>query len=186
VNWRRLIPLLLVPALAGLFFTFQRMDNSIVETAQAPAALPRYTLSGAELTRFDSDGSASLYGQADTVDYFDDQSARAQNLRMDLLAEGEATWHLTAPAANLPARQRRFMLEGPVVANSRFPDNDEPFAAHTDYLWVDPDLHEVDTDAPVDVKSQHRNGNAVGLRSDWAEQTLVLLHNVRMNYAATP
>ena len=186
MNWRRLLPLLLVPALAGLFFTFQRMDNSFVETPQAPAALPRYTLRGAELTRFDSDGSASLYGQADTIDYFDDQSGRAQNLHVKLLDDGDTTWQLSAPAANLPAHQRRFMLEGPVEADSQWPDNGKAFAMHSPYLWIDPDRHEIDTDAAVDLQSPMRNGSAVGMRSNWIEQTLELLHNVRMSYAAAP
>jgi LPS export ABC transporter protein LptC len=184
LNWGRLIPLLLVPALGGLFYTFQHMDNSNVETPEAPVSLPRYTLVNAELTRFDTDGSVSLYGQADTIDYFDDQSGRAQNLLVDLVADGDKTWHLTAPAASLPAHQRRFMLEGPVVANGQWPDSGEKLAVHTDHLWVDPDRHEIDTDAAVDLQSPLRTGNAVGLRSDWTEQTLQLLHNVKMNYEA--
>lgn len=186
MKWSRLIPLLLVPALGGLFYTFQRMDNSSPETPEAPTTLPRYTLSDAELTRFDTDGGISLSGQAETIDYFDDQSGRAQNLVMDLLTDDDKTWHVTAPAANLPAHQRRFMLEGPVVANGQWPDNGENVAVHTDRLWIDPDRHEIDTDAPVDLRSPMRNGTAVGLRSDWDEQTLQLLHNVHMIYTTGP
>ena len=186
MNWGRLIPLLLVPALGGLLYTFQRMDNANVETPQAPVSLPRYTLVTAELTRFDSDGNISLSGQADTIDYFDDQSGRAQNLLVDLMADDDKTWHMTAPAATLPAHQRRFMLEGPVLATGQWPDNGEDLAVHTDHLWIDPDRHEIDTDAPVDLQSPLRTGNAVGLRSDWTEQTLQLLHNVHMTYTTGP
>jgi len=186
LNWGRLIPLLLVPALGGLLYTFQRMDNANVETPQAPVSLPRYTLVTAELTRFDSDGNISLSGQADTIDYFDDQSGRAQNLLVDLMADDDKTWHMTAPAATLPAHQRRFMLEGPVLATGQWPDNGEDLAVHTDHLWIDPDRHEIDTDAPVDLQSPLRTGNAVGLRSDWTEQTLQLLHNVHMTYTTGP
>ena len=186
MNWGRLIPLLLVPALGGLLYTFQRMDNSNVETPQAPVSLPRYTLITADLTRFDSDGNISLSGQADTIDYFDDQSGRAQNLLVDLVAGDDKTWHLTAPAATLPAHQRRFMLEGPVLAKGQWPDSGEDLAVRTDHLWVDPDRHEIDTDAPVDLQSSLRTGNAVGLRSDWTEQTLQLLHNVHMTYTTGP
>jgi len=184
MNWQRLTPVLLVPALAGLFYTFQRMDSSIVEGAQAPLSLPRYTVDGAELTRFNVDGSASLYGQADSIEYFDDQSGRARNLRVDLLAGGAKNWNLTAPAANLPAHQHRFMLEGPVLATSRWPDNGATLTVHTDHLWVDPDQHEIDTDAAVDLHSPQRNGSAVGMRSDWIEQSLQLQHKVRMIYEA--
>ena len=182
MNWRKLMPLLLVPALGGLLYTFQRMDSFSVETPQAPTTLPRYTLSSAELTRYDADGSITLSGTADTIDYFDDQSGRAQNLQADLIADDEKTWHLNSPAATLPAHQHRFMLEGPVVATGQWPDSGEDLTVHTDHLWVDPDRHEIDTDAPVNLKSPLRTGSAVGLRSDWSEQTLQLLHNVRMTY----
>ncbi len=186
MNWRRLIPLLLLPALAGLLYTFQRMDSSGISTPEGPAALPRYTVSSAELTRYDADGSVTLSGQADTIDYFDDQSGRAQNLQVDLVSDDEKTWHLSAPAATLPAHQRRFMLEGPVLANGRWPDSGEDLVVRTDHLWLDPDHHQIDTDAPVELQSPLRSGNAVGLRSDWSQQTLQLLHNVRMTYITGP
>jgi LPS export ABC transporter protein LptC len=182
-NWQRLMPLLLVPALAGLIYTFQRMDSSLSEEAQTPGAAPRYTLGGAELTRYDADGNASLYGQAETLDYFDDQSGRAQNLQVDLLSEGDKTWHLSAPSATLPAHQHRFMLDGPVVANSHWPDDGEDFVMHAENLWIDPDRHEIDSDAAVDLQSSRRNGNAVGTHANWTARTLQLLHKVKMSYA---
>ncbi len=182
MKWARLIPLLLVPALAGLYYTFQRMDNSVVEAPEVPSALPRYTLVGAELTRFDADGEPNLRGQADSIDYFDDQSGHAHNLVMDLVADDDRTWHLSSPTATLPAHQRRFMLDGPVLANGQWPDNGEPLALRTDRLWVDPDRHEIDTDAAVEVQSKSRNGSATGLRSDWVGQSMQLLHNVKMTY----
>jgi LPS export ABC transporter protein LptC len=182
VKWPRLIPLLLVPAVFGLFYTFQRMDNSIVESTAAPPTLPRYTVEGAELSRFDADGSPTLYGVADTIDYFDDQSGRARNLQVDLLQDAEKTWHVAAPAATLPAYQRRFMLEGPVVATGSWPDDGQALTIHTDRLWIDPDRHQIDTDAPINLASSGRNGSATGLRSDWTAQSMQLLHNVKMTY----
>ncbi|MBV8063548.1 MAG: LPS export ABC transporter periplasmic protein LptC [Nevskia sp.] len=184
MKWSRLIPLLLLPAMAGLFYTFQRMDNSIVETPPAPAVLPRYTLSDAELTRFDADGEPSLRGQAEAIDYFDDQSGHAHQLQLELVAGDERTWHLSSPTATLPAHQRRFMLDGPVLGDGQWPDNGEALALHTDRLWIDPDRHEIDTDAAVTVKSVSRNGSATGLRSDWAGQAIQLQHNVKMTYQA--
>jgi LPS export ABC transporter protein LptC len=183
-KWARLIPLLLVPALAALFYTFQRMDNSLVETPQPSSALPRYTLGGAELQRFDNEGAPYLRGQAETIEYFDDQSGQASALQVDLVDDGERSWHLTAPSASLPAHQRRFMLDGPVLANGEWPDNGEPLKLSTERLWVDPDRRQIDTDAPVQVRSVSRNGDAVGLRSDWAGQSMQLLHNVKMTYQA--
>lgn len=182
--WARLIPLLLVPALGGLFYTFQRMDNSLVETPLEPAALPRYTVSGADLLRFDTEGQPYLRGQAETIEYFDDQSGQAHALDVDLVADDDRTWHLTSPSATLPPHQRRFMLDGPVLASGEWPDSGEPLDVRTERLWVDPDRHLIDTDAAVQVHSASRSGSAVGLRSDWAGQSMQLLHNVKMNYQA--
>jgi LPS export ABC transporter protein LptC len=183
-GWPRLIPLLLIPALGGLFYTFQQMDNAGVTTPEASPNLPRYTVMGADMTRLDADGFPMLHGTADSIDYYDDQSGHAQNLTVDLIDDDNKTWHLTSPAASLPAHQHRFMLEGPVVADGRWPDDDAPLSLHTDHLWVDPDQHLIDTDAPVHLVSTGRNGDAVGMRSNWAAQTLQLLHNVKMTYEA--
>ena len=182
MKWPRLIPLLLIPALGGLFYTFQRMDDTSTAAPEAGPAMPRYTVMGAELTRYDSDGEPTLSGTAGTIDYYDDQSGRAQDLVVDLMTEDDKTWHLTSPAATLPPHQHRFMLEGPVVMSGRWPDDDEPLAVHSDHMWVDPDRHQVDTDAPVHLVSAGRNGDAVGLRSNWNDQSLQLLHNVKMTY----
>ena len=185
LSWQRLVPLLLVPALGGLFFTLQRMDDSGgAGSPEASTELPRYTLHMAELTRFDADGNPNLFGTADSVEYFDDQSGRAHNLAMDLVASDDKTWHLTSPAATLPARERRFMLEGPVVANGQWPDSGEKLTIRTDRLWIEPDQHQIQTDAPVHLQSPTRTGDAVGLRSDWTARRLQLLHDVNMTYQA--
>ncbi|MDR3415167.1 MAG: LPS export ABC transporter periplasmic protein LptC [Nevskia sp.] len=183
MNWRRpAIALLLAAAMAGLLYTFQRMDSTSVQVQSAPGGLPRYTLADAELTRFDSDGSPTLLGQAATIEYFDDQSGRAQDLQADLIADGDKTWHLTSPAATLPAHQHRFMLEGPVLASGQWPDSGDELTVRTQHLWVDPDRHEIDTDAPVDLQSPSRTGSAVGMRADWTEQSMQLQRNVKMSY----
>jgi lipopolysaccharide export system protein LptC len=74
------------------------------------------------------------------------------------------------------------MLDGPVVATGQWPDSGETVTVRTDWLWVEPDLHQIQTDAPVKLQSPSRNGSAVGLRSDWSARRLQLLHNVNMTY----
>jgi LPS export ABC transporter protein LptC len=183
LSWQRLVPLLLVPALGGLFYTLQRMDDSGGGSGAEPVSqLPRYTLTTAELTRYDADGNANLFGTADSVEYFDDQSGRAHNLAVDLVASDDKTWHVTSPSATLPAHQRRFMLDGPVVATGHWPDSGEAVTVHTDRLWIEPELHQIQTDAPVHLQSPSRTGDAVGMRSDWSARRLQLLHNVNMTY----
>jgi LPS export ABC transporter protein LptC len=101
---------------------------------------------------------------------------------VDLVADGERTWHLSAPAATLPGHQSRFQLEGPVLGGGQWPDDGEDLVFHTTELWVDPEMHEIDTDAPVELESPYRNASAVGMRSDWAERSMQLLHNVKTSY----
>jgi LPS export ABC transporter protein LptC len=182
MSWRKLVPLLLVPATAGLFYTFQRMDSSDIGTPEVPASLPRYTLTNAEFSRYDNYGNPALGGTADTVDYYDDQSGIAHNLDLELLTAGGSVWRVQAPSAELPARQRRFRLDGPVVADGRWPDNDGEITIKSNYMWVDPDARQFDTDAPVELDSPGRSGTAVGLRGDWAGRGLQLLHDVKMDY----
>jgi LPS export ABC transporter protein LptC len=186
MSLRKLIPLLLVPALGGLFYTFHRLDNAGIEAPPPAADLPRYTVENAVLMRFDADGATQMQGHADSIDYFDDASGRAHGLQFDLLSGSETPWHLTAPAASLPAHQHRFLVEGPVVANGAWPDSGEQLELHTDRLWVDPDRHELQTDSPLDWTGPTRSGDAIGMRADWAGRRLQLLHDVRMHYEKPP
>ena len=68
MNWARAIPVLILPLLAALYYTFQRMDNSVIETPAPAATLPRYTVNGAELSRYDVDGSLNRRAHAQTID----------------------------------------------------------------------------------------------------------------------
>jgi LPS export ABC transporter protein LptC len=184
MNPRRLIPLLLVPALGGMYYTLQRMGAPAAAPAAAPAGLPLYTLDQAELTRYGADGAPTLRGIAQRIDYFPDQSAQAYDLQVDLLAAEGAPWRLSAPAALLPAQARRFELSGPVLAQGRWPDDGSALQVRTEQLWIDPDLHEIATDAPVDLAGDTRQGRALGLRADWSARNLWLLHDVQMQYEA--
>jgi LPS export ABC transporter protein LptC len=185
MSWRKLLtPVLLVPALAGLFYTFQRMDDTDTGTVEVPSTLPRYTLAIAQFSRYDSYGNPTLGGYADTVDYYDDQSGIAHNLDLELLTAGGSVWRVRAPSAELPARQRRFRLDDSVVATGHWPDSEGELTLKSKYMWIDPDTHLFDTDAPVDLISPGRNGTAVGLRGDWSGRSLQLLHDVKMNYEA--
>jgi LPS export ABC transporter protein LptC len=186
MNWRKLVPLLLLPALGGLLYTFQRMDSSDLDLPEQPVSLPRYSLGGAELTRYDIYGNPALHGTAENIDYFDNQSGAARNLQMELLSPGGSAWRLAAPSAELPSYERRLRLNGPVQASGHWPDTGEELTLSTDHLWVDPDNRQFDTDAPLSLQSPGRSGSATGLRADWAGRNLQLQHDVKMNYEVPP
>jgi len=172
-------------ALAGLLFTLSRIDDVAVEPAAPDNRLPRYTLTGAELTRYDVQGQPALKATAATLEYFDDESAQATTLVLDVISGPTTSWHIEAPTGTLKPGSREMRLEGDVVANGNWPDNGEPVTLKTPTLWVDPDSHTLRTDAVVQAASRTRNGSATGMNANWVQHDLHLLNNVKMRYEAT-
>ncbi len=174
-----------VAALAGLLFTLSRIDDIALEPAASDDKLPRYTLSGAELTRFDAAGQPSMKATAATLEYFDDESALATTLVVDVLSGAKTPWHIDAPTGALSPGSRELKLSGEVVANGQWPDNGEALVLRSPTMTVDPDTHVLRTDAVVHADSRSRKGTAVGMAANWEKQDLRLLNNVKMRYEAT-
>ncbi len=182
IRYPLIVTLLL--ALAGLFFTLQKANDVSIAPAAEVTKLPRYTLTNAVLTRFDATGTPSLRGHADTLDYFDDESAHAEKLQLTVLSGVTMPWHIAAPSGTLQAHSHIFLLEGDVVADGNWPDNNEALTVRTEQLWVDPDQHLLHTDRAVTLTSATRNGSATGFRGDWIEKNMQLLDDVKMHYEA--
>lgn len=174
-----------VAALAGLLFTLSRIDDVALAPEAAGSTLPRYTLTGATLTRYDADGQPALKATAATLEYFDDESATATTLVVDVLSGPKTPWHVEAPTGRLRAGSRDIELNGNVVANGQWPDNGEPLVVRAPTMTVNPDRHLLNTAAPVEVESRTRRGTAVGMNANWDQQDLRLLDNVKMRYEAT-
>ncbi len=170
--------------LAGLFYTLWSIDDVAITTAPVDDKVPRYTLSKALLTRYDADGKPALQATAEMLEYFDDESAHADLLKLDVLSGATTPWRVTAPSGTLPAHSRNFLLEGDVLANGNWPDTGEPLTVRTQSLWVDPDKHELHTNRGVTFDSVSRDGAAVGMNANWAEKNLRLMNDVKMRYEA--
>lgn len=174
-----------VAALAGLLFTLNRIDDIALEPAASDDKLPRYTLSGAELTRYDAAGRPAMKATAATLEYFDDESATATTLAVDVLSGPKTPWHIEAPAGALRAGSREIELSGNVVANGQWPDNGEALVLRAPSMIVNPDTHVLRTATAVDVDSRTRKGTATGMNANWEKQDLRLLDNVKMRYEVT-
>ena len=174
-----------VAALAGLLFTLSRIDDIALEPVSSDDKLPRYTLTNAELTRFDTAGQPAMKATAATLEYFDDESALATTLVVDVLSGTRTPWHIDAPAGNLRAGSREIELTGEVVANGQWPDNGEALVLRSPSMTVNPDTHALHTAAAVNVESRTRKGTAVGMNANWEKQDLRLLDNVKMRYEVT-
>jgi LPS export ABC transporter protein LptC len=185
---RVLLYLVAALSIAGMLYTFGMLESGGLQSSEAGSALPRYTLNEAELSRYDSEGEPSLLGRAQSIEYFDDESGRAEQLQVDVLNGEAAPWHLSSPLASLPAGQRpgerKILLQAPVLVSGRWPDNGEALQIETERLWLDADAHQFYTDAAVKLDSRARDGTAVGLRADWRQRSLRLLHDVKLHYDA--
>ncbi len=179
-----LLPLLALPVLGALFYTFHRIDDNQSFTPQELAAPPRYTLTDADILRYDTDGTPTMRGQAHTVEYFDDDSGHATQVQVDLLADDEVTWHLTSATAMQPAHERRILLDSPVIATGTWPDNGEAVTITTAEVWIDPNSHTFQSDQAVAARSASRDADAIGMNAEWQEKRLRLLRDVKMTYVA--
>lgn len=182
---RIVVATIAVAALAGLLFTLNRIDDIALDVAASPDKLPRYTLTQADLTRYDAAGQPSMKATAATLEYFDDESATATTLVVDVLSGPKTPWHIEAPAGNLRAGSREIELTGEVVAHGQWPDNGEALVLRSPSMIVNPDTHVLHTAAVVDVDSRTRKGTAVGMDANWEKQDLRLLNNVKMRYDVT-
>lgn len=183
---RPVLVTLLLLALAGLFYTLQRIDDVALAPVAPDAGLPRYTLNDAVITRYDADGTPAVRATAKTLEYFDDESARGDTLSVDVLSGVRTPWHAAAPSGMLPAHSHSFVLQGEVVADGHWPDTDEPVTVRTTELWIDPDRHEIHTERAVTLTGATRDGSATGLRSNWTDRNMSLLKDVKMHYDAKP
>lgn len=174
-----------VATLAGLLFTLGRIDDIALEPAASDDKLPRYTLTDAELIRFDGTGQPAMKATAATLEYFDDESALATTLVVDVLSGPRTPWHIDAPTGRLSPGSRALTLSGDVVASGQWPDNGEALVLRSPTMTVDPDAHVLRTDAAVLADSRSRKGTAVGMTANWEKQDLRLLDNVKMRYDAT-
>jgi LPS export ABC transporter protein LptC len=178
---RLLLPLLAL-ALGAMLWSLQQFEREGVVVGEVSDRAPRYLVDNAVLDRFDETGVHVLHGTATHLQYFDDESAKARDLDATTLVDDQPGWNLTSPSALLPAKSKRFLLQGDVVARGKWPDNGLPVTVRTTEVWIDPATHVLNTDENVAIDSDGRDGTATGLRADWIARRVELLHNVKMRY----
>ena len=174
---------LLIPAAlvaAALIFTFFGFQET-AETAAAPTVEPpRYAATGVQWLRLGREGELEFRADAETLDYYADESVVMKKVRLDSLGGVSSPWHIEAPRANAPPRERRIRLSGGVRATGDLVQ--ERVALTAPRLWVDLLRRELYTDAEVKLVSDFRTATARGLRSDFAGERVQLLNDVKMDY----
>lgn len=174
---------LLVPAalLIGLLlYTWQgfpEAGGAPVAPVQEP---PRYAATGVQWLRLGREGDPEFRAEADTFDYYADDSVVMHQVRVDALGGYGSPWQLEAPRGQVPPRERRVHLSGGVRASGALAA--EHVSLTTPRLWVDLLRRELHTDAGVNFRSDFRSATARGMRSDFEGEHVQLLNDVRVDY----
>ncbi len=147
--------------------------------------VPRYSLKGVEWTRLNGQGQREFTATADGADYFDDESARYEQLEVTVVGISQTPWHLTSPKGAAPPHEKRISMQGPVDIDGAWPDG-EAVTMQMAQLWVDPVKRQLQTQEGVVFNSVSRSGRSKGLQADWEKQTVQLLGDVRMEYVPRP
>lgn len=181
---RLLLPLLvlLVAGLIILSFGTPREPKTAAVAGQEP---PRYTVQKARWQRFDAQGKPMFEATAESIDYFDDESADLHTLDLTALAGGDGPpWRAAAPVGHSPPGEHRVQLTGGVTGQGHWPDG-EALTFKTPDLWLDPEGKRLDTASQVTIESANRNAEATGLRVDGDKAVIHLLKDVRISYVAS-
>ena len=173
------LPIALV--LGALIFIAMGLREPPVETAAPVTAPPRYVLTGAQWVRLGAQGQPEFRAQADSIEYFADESIQLHTITLDALGGMSSPWNLQAPAGMVPPRERRVLLEGGVVAKGQYA-NGAPIEFTTPVLWIDLLRRELRTDSPVLLESDLRRASARGLRADFSGDSVQLLNEVQVEY----
>ncbi|MGB0955009.1 MAG: LPS export ABC transporter periplasmic protein LptC [Panacagrimonas sp.] len=173
---------LLLIVLAGIALAWLMPDQqSPAVEADRSEAVPRYIVRGAQWQRLDQQGAPIFDAQAETIRYFDDESARLSDVWLYLLDNGERRWQMRAPAGFSAAGQQVLQLHGGVKGEGKWPDG-EPLQFESERMRVDVAAKVLETDDPVRLHSASRQASGRGLRLDAKAERIALQQNVEMRY----
>ena len=161
------------------------LEDTAPETKAPQVTDPRYTAKKAEWTHLNAQGVAEFHLTADTVDYYDDRSAKLQGVMIDRLRTGENPWRLTAPQGTMPSKENRVLLQNPVHAIGAL-QSGETVTIDTPRLWADATRNELYTSDAVQISSATWLATSVGLRADLAGDKMTLLKNIQVKYGSRP
>lgn len=155
---------------------------SMTPAAAPPQEPPRYAVTGAQWLRLNLRGEPEFRAQAQSIDYYADDSVHLHTLTLDALGSWDSPWHVQAPEGAARLNERRLLLSGGVLATGKSADG-APLDFTTDRLWVDLLRRELRTEFDVMLRSDFRRATARGLKADFNGERIQLLNDVQMEYA---
>lgn len=143
--------------------------------------VPRYVLHDAQWTRLDKSGQPEYRAQAQTLEYYDDESSRLTLPVIHAFGGKTSPWKLTAREGSTPPHSRDLLLQPNVLITGHWQDGRE-LSISTPKLWLDTGHKLLHTDEPVELISVGRKLDAKGLVADSAGEQIKLLANVHGVY----
>jgi LPS export ABC transporter protein LptC len=184
VRARYVAPLVLFLALilAVLIFMGLGLRPPVAESATVAREPPRYVVTDAQWLRLNLRGEPEFRAQAQSIEYYADDTVELRTLALDALGGWTSPWHVQAPEGTARVNDRRLLLSGDVVAQGKTIDGAQ-LDFTTERLWVDLLRRELRTDHDVVFQSDFRRATARGLKADFNGEHIQLLNDVQMEYA---
>lgn len=167
-------------ALLGLAMRGSEPPVNLETKADDPA---RYIIRGASLRRHDEQGAVRVEGWAETIRYYDDDSAELQNFKVRVEGDRDnKPWIARASQGFSPAGNRHLLrLYGGVEGDGHWPDG-EALIFNAEEVWVNAEDDSLQTDSEVTLRSASRIGKARGLRISGKRESVALRNDVEIHY----
>ncbi len=180
---RRLLLLAAPTAAAALavMLTLQGFTPDGVAVEEA-VKRPRYTVGGAEWTRYGEDGNADFRARALRIDYFDDHSLALGDVTLDRLEGDAGPWTLRAAQGEVPPGANRMRLTPDVDINGKLRSGARA-DIQTRNVWVDWRAKTLTSAEPILMQSPGRELRAIGFESDWSGEHVRFMKQVQVHYA---
>src|SRR3954468_10683414 len=94
---RLLFALPIVLAFALVVATWRGNESASGPVVAATESQPRYELGDARWVRYNEQGQPEFEANVETIQYFDDESARLQTIEMHSLGGASSPWRISAP-----------------------------------------------------------------------------------------
>ncbi len=184
---RRILIVTVLVALVVLLndWLSDQREEAAREQAAAVRHVPDYFLRGFVATTMDDRGRPEQRLAADEMlRYADDGSMELSQPRLTLYGDGDTPWQIDAARGHLNRDGTRMQLSGGVRVTRDEPG--ERLELTTDDMLLLPKQRYAETDAPLTLTHPRGRVDAVGLRAYMKDERLVLLAQVRGDYAPLP
>lgn len=185
IKW---FPLVLFSLLALLtFWLDQKVEMSAKSDEEKRSHQPDFFIDNFKVSSLGEDGMQKQLLLANKLlHYPDDDSTDLEKPRLMIYSPGRADISLSSDKATVSKNGDDLYLTQNVLLRKMRYEAQNGFDLQTEYLHVNPDLHQTDTDKPVVISNPQMTIHAVGMTFNDSTRVLNLLSQVRGIYEKNP